>query len=266
MSLEFATVFSNPSTGLRVYDYVLDSKDRVNYTTTDANNFKLDLGNPVPGRLVAYALKAVIIPKTNYNIPATRNTFTFFDGVANYTITVPAGNYTMAELLLEIQTLLNALGPNTFTLTYSSISGKTNWTTTGPPMIINPSLDTTEGSILYKLGFEPGQLYTGVNITAPNVSDISGAKSGFIRIKQLTQYVRNSVNTMYNFKFDLQGQFGDIIFFTDEGKYHQYFIANKDNIASLGSFDILLTNEYGELLDLNGRDWNFTLQIITAPN
>lgn len=264
MSLEFATIFSNPSTGLRVFDYVIDSKDRTNYSQTSANNFRVDLGNPVPGRIVAYGLKSVVCPRTLYNIPATRNTFTFFDGAGNFTVTVPAGNYTMTELLTEIQTLLNGLSAFVFTLTYSSISGKVTWSTTGPPFIINPTLDATEGSILYKLGFVPGQSYTSTNLTAPNVADISGAKTGFIRIKQLTQYVRNSVNAMYNFKFDLDGQFGDIIFFTDEGKYHQYFIANKDNISNLGNFDVFLVNEYSEPIELNGRDWNFTLQLIIS--
>lgn len=263
MALQF--VSSKPTDNLRIYDYVIDSKDRLNYTLTSSNNFRVDLSNMVPGRISAYGLKSAVIPKTNYNIPAIRNTFTFNDGVADYTITITPGNYTMTQLLTEIVTQLNALGPNTFAITYSDISGKTTWTTTGPAMVINPSLDASQGSILYKMGFVPGVSYTGVSITSPNVANISGVKTAYIRIKQLTQYIRNTTNSMMNFKVDLSCPFGSIIYFADEAKYHQYFIGNKDNISSLGSFDIALTDEYGAYLDLNGSDWSFVLQLITVP-
>lgn len=261
MALQLAT-FSK----LRVFDLVINSEDRQNYTTTTSTNYRVNLANPINQRIVGYGLKSAVIPKSNYNIPVIRNTFTFFDGVANYVITVPAGNYTMTQLLTEIQTSLNALGPNTFTLTYSNVSGKVTWSTTGPPMIINPTLDTSQGSILYKLGFVPGTAYTGVTITAPNVADISGIKSAYIKIKQLTQYMRNTTNSMLNFKVDLDGQFGDIIFYADENKYHQYFNIAQDNLTNQGTFDITLVDEYAIPVDLNGRDWSFVIQFITSDS
>jgi len=266
MTLQLAAFMTGGKSSLRVFDLVINSEDRLNYTTTTSTNFRVNLQNPINQRIIGYGLKSAVIPKTNYNIPSIRNTFTFFDGVANYTVTVPAGNYTITELLAEIQTLLNALGPNTFTLTYSTISGKVTWSTTGPAMIINPTLDTSQGSVLYKLGFVPGQSYTGVSITAPNVADISGIKTLFIKIKQLSQYIRNTTNSMLNFKVDLAGQFGDIIFYADENKYHQYFNIAQDHLTNQGMFDITLVDEYAVPVDLNGRDWSFVLQFITADS
>lgn len=266
MALQLAAFMSGGSSSLRVFDLVINSEDRVNYLTTTTTNFRVNLQNPINQRIVGYGLKSAVIPRSLYNIPVIRNTFTFFDGVANYTVTVPAGNYTMTELLTQIQTLLNALGPNTFTLTYSNLSGKTTWATTGPPMIINPTLDTSQGSILYKLGFLPGVAYTGVNITSPNVADITGIKTAFIKIKQLTQYIRNTTNSMMNFKVDLDGQFGDIIFYADENKYHQYFNIAQDHLTNQGFYDVTLVDEYGIPIDLNGRDWSFVIQFITADS
>lgn len=262
MAFQLATFFGGQGNqAFRINDLIIDSKDRENYLSTSSSNFRIDLANPINGRVVAYGLKSAIIPKSTYNIPAVRNTFTFNDGISTFTITVPAGNYTMTDLLSTVESLLNALGPNTYTLTYNSTSGKVNFTS-GASFTINPSLDASQGSVLYKLGFNPGVSYTGTNVTAPNVADISGIKAAYIKIKQLTQYMRNTTNSVLNFKVDLNCPFGSIIFFADEGRYHQYFNSNKDNIGQIGFLDVTLVDEYGTQIDLNGRDWSFVIQFI----
>ena len=265
MAFQLATFFGGQGNqALRIQDLIIDSKDRENYITTSSNNFRVDLANPINGRVVAYGLKSAVIPKTNYNIPAVRNTFTFNNSISTSTITITPGNYTMTELLAEITTQLNALGFDTYTVTYNSISGKVTFQSTLAAFTLNPTLDTSQGSILYKLGFVPGIAYTGGTVTSPNVADISGIKSAYIKIKQLTQYMKNTTNSVLNFKVDLTCPFGSIVFFADEGRYHQYFNSNKDNLGSMGFFDVTLVDEYGTLLDLNGRDWSFVIQFITT--
>lgn len=264
MTFQLATFFGGQGNqAFRINDLIIDSKDRENYLTTTSSNFRVDLANPINGRVVAYGLKSAIIPKSNYNIPAVRNTFTIDEGGVS-TITITPGNYTMTTLLAEIKTQLDLLGASVFTLTYDSTSGKVTISSTGAAFILNPTLDLAQGSILYKLGFNPGVAYTGNPITAPNVADISGIKAAYIKIKQLTQYMRNTTNSVLNFKIDLNCQFGNVIFFADEGRYHQYFNSNKDNMGTMGFFDVQLVDEYGTQIDLNGRDWSFVIQFINS--
>jgi hypothetical protein len=263
MALQFASVLSEGKSKISVFDLVINSEDRENYLGTTSTVFTVNLQNPINQKIVGYGLKSAIIPKTNYNIPAIRNTFTFNNSISTSTITITPGNYTMTELLAEIQTQLNALGFDTYTVTYNSISGKVTFQSTLAAFTINPTLSTQQGSILYKLGFVPGIAYTGGTVTAPNVADISGIKSAFIKIKQLTQYMRNTTNSMLNFKVDLSCQFGSIVYFADEGRYHQYFNVSTVNLSNIGYLEVSLVDEYGVPLELNGRDWSFVLQFVT---
>jgi len=265
MALQLAAFMGGGSSSIRVFDLVINSEDRQNYLTTSSTDFRVNLQNPINQRIVGYGLKSAVIPKTNYNIPAIRNTFTFFDGITDHVVTVPAGNYTMTDLINTIQALVNALGPNTFAISYSSITGKVTWSS-ATSFALNPTLDASQGSILYKLGFNPGVTYSGNIIAAPNVADISGIKSAFIKIKQLSQYIRNTTNSMLNFKVDLSCGFGSIVFYADENKYHQYFNIAQDHLTNQGFFDVTLVDAYGVPLNLNGRDWSFVLQFITVDS
>lgn len=265
-ALELATITDNVGKPIfRPYDMVINSEDRLNYLGTSSTNFRINVNNPVISVLVGYGLKSAVIPKTNYNIPAIRNTFQIKDSIDTKTVTVPAGNYTMTELLTEIQSILNGFGVDTYTVTYSAITGKVTITSTYATFELNPNLVYQQGSVLYKLGFNPTIAYFAVagTLTAPNVADISGIKNVFIKIKQLTQYMRNTTNSMLNFKVDFGGCFGSIIYFSDEAKYHQYFNVSQDSIQSQGFYDISLVDEYGFPVDLNGRDWSFVLQLVT---
>lgn len=266
MALQLAAFMSGGKSSIRVYDLVINSEDRLNYDTTTSTNFRVNLANPINSRIIGYGLKSAVIPKTNYNIPVIRNTFTFFNSASTFTITIQAGNYTMTQLLAEIKTQLDLTGLDTYTVTYDPISGKVTFSAATFPFILNPTLDNSQGSILYKLGFVPGQAYAGLTVTSPNVADISGIKSVFIKIKQLTQYMRNTTNSMLNFKIDLSCPFGSIIYYADENKYHQYFNIAQDNLTNQGFFDITLVDEYAVPIDLNGRDWSFVLQFITMDS
>lgn len=265
-ALELATVVNNAGQPIfRPYDIVINSEDRLNYSGTTSTNFRIQVANPVKSRIVGYGLKSAIIPKTNYNIPAIRNEFEIEDSVDTKVVTVPAGNYTMTELLTTIQGILNGFGVDTYTLTYSSLTGKVTFTSTFATFILNPNLIFQQGSVLYKLGFNPNTAYTAVagTLTAPNVADISGIKEVFIKIKQLTQYMSNTTNSSLNFKVDFGGCFGSIVYFADEAKYHQYFNVSQDTIQAIGFYDVSLVDIYGVPVDINGRDWSFVLQLVT---
>lgn len=251
--------------GVQIYDIVISSENRQNPNLTTSTNFSIQLQNPINEMYMLYALKAATIPKTYYNIDSPRNTFTITDSSGPNSVTITPGNYDITALTTALQTALNALAVDTYTVSYSAVSGKITITSTFAGFVINPTLATLQGLILDQMGFNLGIAYPSVagTITAPNVLDISGIKNVYIVINEFTQYLRNTTNAFQNFKVPMNGQFGDIIYYTDETGYHQYFniaTASKSNIRTL---TIRLIDQYGQEIQLNGREWEFTLQLIT---
>lgn len=253
------------NSGTQIYDILISSENRTNPNNSSSTNFSIQLSNPINERYLLYALKAATIPKTYYNIDSPRNTFTITDSTGLQNIVVPIGNYTIAQLITEIENQLNALAVDTYTVTYNTISAKITITSTFAGFEINPTLATLQGLILDQLGFNLGVTYTGASITAPNVLDISGIKNVYIVISEFTQYLRNTTNAFQNFKVQMNGQFGDIIYWTDESGYHQYFNIQPSNRSNIRTLNIRLVDEYGIDINLNGREWQFILQLITAP-
>lgn len=250
---------------LRVYDLVINSQDRDNFAATTASNFRIQLINPINQKIVSYALKSATIPKTTYNIAAGRNTFQITDSGGLITITIPPGNYGLTTYLTTIQNALNAASPDIYTVVIDPITAKITITSGFAGFVLNPNATLTLGGIPYQLGFDPAVAYPSIAgvLVAPGVVDIVGIKNAYIRINQLPQYMRNTTNNFMNFKIDWDGCFGNIIYFADNNKYHQYFNVFQGAITNLRNLDITLMDEYGLDLDLNGSDWSFVLQLIT---
>ena len=255
------------NSGIQIYDLLISSENRLNPNLTTSTNFTVQLANPINEVYALYGLKAATIPKTYYNIDSPRNQFTITDSSGTNTVVLTPGNYSMANLLIELAAQLNALAVDTYTVTYSEISGKITITSSFAGFSVNPTLATLRGLVLDQLGFNLGIEYVSVGgvLTPPNVVDISGIKNVYIIIDEFTQFVRNTTNAFQNFKVQMNGQFGDVIYWTDESGYHQYFNiapANKSNIRTL---NIRLVDQYGIDINLNGREWQMILQLVTTP-
>lgn len=250
---------------IQIYDLIINSENRTNRQLTSSTDFTIEIANVVSQPYLLYSLKSATIPKTFYNIEQPRNTFTIIDSVGQNTVTIPRGNYTMTNLLAELQTQLNALGVDTYTTSFSDITGKITITSSFANFAINPTLATLGGLVLDQLGFNLGTQYNAVAgvIEAPNVADISGIKNIYIVIDEFTQYLRSTTGTFQNFKVQMNGQFGDIIYWTDESGYHQYFDIAKANKSAIKTLHIKLVDQYNQIINLNGREWQFILQIIT---
>lgn len=255
------------SNNLGIYDIVVNSENRNTPTTTTSTNFIISLANPINERYIAYALKSATIPKSYYNVQSGRNTIQILDSVNTKTIVVPPGNYTLALLMSTIQTAINAVSPDTFTITYDAVTARVTITSTFNDFAINPNAFGLESLVVQQLGWNLGINYTSLtgSLTAPNMADVSGIKSAYIEIAEFTKYVRNTTNAFHNFRIGMNGQFGDVIYWTDESGYHQYFNVQQANKSNIKNLNIRLVDEYGEDLDLNGLEWAFTLQLITKP-
>jgi len=253
---------------LRVYDIIIDSRFRQNYDTTSPSNYVIDMQNPINNRIIAYGLKSACIPKTTYNIPKEYNTFTFQDSTGPHLVTIPEGQYDINALIAEIQILMNAASTDGYLVTYSTLTGRITIANATGDFLFNSIPSVSTSSVVYKLGFNPTIQYSSTlqSLRSEFVTDISGIKNLFIRINQLTQYVRNAGNTLVNFKVEYPGCFGSIVYYNDENRCKQYFNIAQDTLTNLRYFNIQLLDENNEPINLNGRDWTFVLQLITRDH
>lgn len=247
---------------LIINDLVINSENRT-VGSNSSTDFKINIDNPINGRYTMIALKGATIPKTWYNVESPLNSFTITDSVGLKTVVVPRGNYGINDLISAILLVMNGFSIDSYTLTYSNITGKVTFGSSFAGFTLNPSLSALSGFLLYQLGFELGVSYSGLSIESPGVIDISGIKNVYIQIDEVSKFVRNSTNQLYNFRVQIDKLFGDIVFWGDEAGFHQYFNLTGVQISNLRQLSIRLVDEYGRTINNNNRDWSMNLQILT---
>lgn len=199
---------------------------------------------PAGYRLVV-GLTNLTMPNSMYNIVDGKNTITIDS--TEYTIT--AGNYSAEDLVTAINTQITAIGSvsfddidNNFTFTFSS------------PLIIN---STTMERPLGLAGQLP--LESAVSsYTATNICDLGGTTNIYIRIRNLTMNNLDSRGRTNNIIASIVNNtnYGGYIFFVPpEVLYYQI------TEQTIGHLDIELTDQEGELVNLNGANFNITLTV-----
>ena len=111
--------------------------------------------------------------------------------------------------------------------------------------------------ILTSLGFE-NISYTGQTIIAPNLADLSGVKNVFISIVGWPKRVRTPSDQRFNFMVPICCKYGSIIF----GQGGQLTKLGGLNIKNITQLQIRLTDRDGNLIDLQGLNWNLTLEFV----
>lgn len=199
---------------------------------------------PAGYRLVV-GLTNLTMPNSMYNIVDGKNTIT----ISNNDYTIAAGNYSAEDLVTAINTQITAIGSvsfddidNNFTFTFSS------------PLIIN---STTMERPLGLAGQLP--LESAVSsYTATNICDLGGTTNIYIRIRNLTMNNLDSRGRTNNIIASIVNNtnYGGYIFFVPpEVLYYQI------TEQTIGHLDIELTDQEGELVNLNGANFNITLTV-----
>ncbi|SUZ97006.1 uncharacterized protein METZ01_LOCUS49860 [marine metagenome] len=109
---------------IRKYDLLIDSKDR-DITLFEENEYQIELDEPIHNVFSIELLNA-IIPNSDYIINNRNNLLHFEENNTEQYITIPIGNYTLSELGLEIQTVLNNIGTSLYSVSTSNIHSKIN--------------------------------------------------------------------------------------------------------------------------------------------
>ena len=105
---------------------------------------------------VSAELVRAVIPRGEYTIDATENTFTVSSGVKSSDLTIPVGDYTITELAAAIQLAVTSSGTDIFsnaalfTCSYNSLKSTITMAHSTPEEF---TIDFTEPQLAYSLGF-----------------------------------------------------------------------------------------------------------------
>jgi hypothetical protein len=193
------------------------------------------------------ALKNVQMPIGFYNIRSPYNTFT----IAGITYTVTPGNYNLTTLFNSMNGLVTpALG----TFSVSSLTNIFQYTTGSGIGSV-----TISGPLLTLLGFtSTGQ--TGVNIVAQNSYIINFDTYVYLYFPDFG--TSSKENTLGTFKIPLNVTSGGILQWGDNSQNEQYIVAT-DKSKYIDRIIVKVIDRYGNLLNNNGLDWSFSLEIVS---
>ncbi len=235
---------------------------RINSGSRSANSastsdFTVNYPNvQVLAKIVSIVVKHVSFPNVFYNINSSNNEFKYTVNASPVqTITVPEGEYTLAQLISYIEGIWGAgiagtitQDPQTFKLTFAS----------------DYSIVLIESSLLPVLGVPTGGIGEPSPYTAPFTPQLQGVQHVHIASKVLSKgnnfieaNTRQEVPIVAMIPNDVP--FGAVKHY--ETKHEQLDVINYESEVNLQSIDIKLFDGKGNLLDLQGEDCTIILKV-----
>jgi hypothetical protein len=199
-------------------------------------------------RIRSVSLKSAEIPLGYYNVRAPYNIFTYttVDGTTNITLT--PGNYTSSSILSSINAGIGgsplALNSGTNKVTYTNLSKTT--TISAPPR-----------SLASFLGFTDQQ--SGTTILATNSYNVSFDNYLCIYIENLRASSLEP-NVPITFKIPITVSNTNIQTYSAGNQWEQKIEIYDPNIR-IDRLNIRVLDRFGGLLNNNGIDWTFSLEI-----
>jgi hypothetical protein len=250
----------------------VDSSKRNTGLSNSSTDFLFQLTQNIefhPKKQYFVRLLNVKIPVTFYNITSNYNTLVFNDGASGYTITLTLGNYTIDDLIAEIQVQMNATAsPKTYTLTYDDITQLVNIAETGGSG--NTVIDNDNTSTLADLiGFADGA-------TINNASNADGSFVAYtnthpsLRIEVSSLPANNYYNNVRNSDGSISTVRGRVCVDIPNDRVRNEYInfTNHDGpyiklsrMSVISDFNVRLLDDKHRIVDLNNNDFIFTLSI-----
>ena len=229
----------------------LDSNDAL-ISISDAEKI-FYLNSPViadAGIRILIGLTNLTIPNTIYNFNSSNNSITFTQGTTE-TVSVSVGNYSASTLTDALNTAITAEGLD---ITVSFDEENAVFTFTGG------SAFTIDSATMFRqLGLKD-QLPTtsSTSYTATQVCDFAGATNLYVRIRNLSMNNLDSRGKTSNIIASIVNNvnYGDYIFYTPPEVL--YFMISEQQVSHI---DIEITDQEGNLIQLNGASFNMTLSI-----
>ncbi len=231
------------------------NKSSSNASTSD---FSIRLSIPMKyGKYVK--LKEVTIPHSIYRIKQGVNDKVVWNQGGAFSATISPGAYGITQLLAAITTAMNGADANSYVWTYDSVTFKTTVTGSSAFSLIWGTATNASTSMWKELGFTQADTSSATSQTSPNSIALYAPIDAFIIIPQVGYSGVMSSNLYYTFKFTLaSANSGEIVSWSSASFFEQEVQSSQGQLTQL---DIRLVDESGNILDLNGLDWSFTLEI-----
>ena len=240
----------------------IDSKDR-HSSSISQEKFKYFLKHPITfhkrsaEKQYYCRIENVRIPVSFYAYASDNNSFSFSEstGGSNVAVSLTAGNYTIDELIAEVETQMDAGGTNDYTLTYDDITQKITIASDGAGG--NFSFDASS-DLLTTMGFDGTETITGA-------SSVEGTNVAYTNTRRYLKILVDSVNSNNYYNIDGIQRIGVSIPITEtrnEFIYYRNDSGYKIKMASIPSVsDMVVKLVYHDntIADLNGLDWSFDL-------
>lgn len=230
----------------------ISSLDRDDAKTSNQYDFKISFNDSDLNQVKRVVLKSVIIPNSYHNVNSTNNVIDYDGGSS---ITLDIGQYSLSELITEIESKFSAI--NILTITQDAKTKKLSFAFTSP-IILD---DTSTAKRL--LGWEDTQASSATH-NLPNLPDLSGLKKVFIKSNKLSNAtsMADSSKKKYNIftEIDITVPFGFI-----EHRVMEH-LQNQDELTfsqpkSITNIDIKLFDQHLNELDLNGHHFEIILKV-----
>ena len=241
---------------------IIEDMGRNEANSISRTNFIMQLTQPVTftkrSRDKQYfaRIEDIRIPISFYNINENYNTFGWTGSATGVvTFDVIRGNYTIDELIAEVQVQMNLLDTNTYTLTYDEITQKVNIASDGVE-----DISTLVGDGWRTLGFDLTETITGAsNTDGVNVAYTNTVRHLRLSIDNITanNVYANDVTETDGVKLTHNQRVSVLVPITQTRNEFQFFdnhhgaFIKLPNMASLTELHVRLTDADGNPVDLH---------------
>lgn len=251
---------------MNIHTLNINSKDR---SQGSSHNFSINLTNGI-NNIKSFSIGDIIIPKTYYNIKSDETLF-FSDNDGLKEVSIPLGNYDIFQIMTFLSVNMNDISTHDYKFNLDQISNKINiqyQEVFQLDFAFSPCLAQYLGfgrtvdndEILFNSGIvlNPLGLY---EINAPNSPNTQRTRNIFI--------ISSDIHRQ-NYTFNKNQSLGHIITSViDDVEFGQLITKREINNLfikfagnnTLTSMRFKLVDDNGEILDLNGVDWSFTLNL-----
>ena len=202
------------------------------------------------------SVQSASIPYSFYNVDGFNDTLIYsVNGGSNVVITIPQGNYNTTSLRSYLSTVMTG-----FTITYSSLNNTYTFTHSTSDFSFK-----SNSTCMEILGFEENITHNSTSKVLTSTCSINLFTIRNIYIQSNNLMLSNINNATPNNGCILcsipltTGQFSIVNYFNTNNVKSRI-----DNLRNFSAFHISLTDQDGDILDLNGCHFSLTLQIDIA--
>jgi len=244
---------------------VCSSSDKLPESKTNSD-FQVDFRSAGLQNVRKVLVSKIIVPNVFYNIRGTygiiNNSLDMTDGVNDYVVTVPEGQYTLTQFLAELKAGIDLIVPGTVTITADPTTYKLSFTFTTPPMTLRGASPMAQ-----VLGLSADLLCNPTG-TCQSIYDLQGYSAVFVHSPELAR------------SHGVDGGFGQISLMamvsltTTPFGGNAFYQANDDELAEIlyeginpiNQVTIVLRDSKGNKLDIGTNEMTVVFKAYKVQN